>query len=171
MKLAGVVVIFIKYLSLVSKGGDIKEIWIWVIVVLIILYILGTEGKRRESEILTAAEAEDALEKEIERKRKKGQIDRWATIYIGPNNGLQHHEGLPQHYLIGVEIVSQKSREYKRGLVFAEGTTKGYVTIQDSNGKLTGQETIPIVSPLPKWLKRSKKYDLNLDKYLFGDQK
>ena len=170
-KLGGLGVIFFKYQSLISSGGEIKELFIWIIVIVLVWYFIGSESKRRTTEILTPREAEEALDKEIQRKIKKGQINKWAKIYTGPNNGLFHHEGLPQHYQIGVEIVSEKSREYKRGVVFAEGETKGFATLQEGRGRLTGREAIPVISPIPNWLKRSKKYDLDLDKYMFGGGK
>jgi len=36
-KLAGVGVIFFKYLSITNEGGELKELWIWIIAVVIII--------------------------------------------------------------------------------------------------------------------------------------
>ena len=82
-----------------------------------------------------------------------------------------HHEGMPQHYQIELRIIEDDLPQYKRAIVNAEGLTKGFVTIQDSVGKLTGREPIPVVSPLPAWLKRSQKHDWDLEKYIFGEAK
>lgn len=168
-KLGGIGILFFKYQSLVKTGGDFNEIWIWVIAVIALWYVLGSEGKRRTSGILTAAEAEEILREEVERKKKEGQIERWDNIYYGPNNGLFIQEGIPQHYQIEMQIMSENKREFKRGIVFAAGDTKGIVTIQDSVGRLTGREPIPVRTP--QIFKELKKYDIDMDKFIFGAEK
>lgn len=160
--------LFFKYQSIINTGANLQELWMWVIFIILGLYFIGTEGVRRETIILEPKDAEEALKKEIVRKIKEGQISRWAKIYVGPNNGLFHHEGMPQHYQIGVEIIDDSGRQYKRGIVFAEGNTKGYATLQDSSGKLTGRESIPIATP--KIFKTLKKYDIDMDKFIFGEK-
>lgn len=166
-KLIALVFLLIQYQKIVSGGGNIKEMWTWVAVTLIALYFLGTEGKRREPDILTPEDAELALKNEITRKIKDGQIDRWAKVFIGPNNGLFFYEGMPRHYQIGVEISTDGRKEYKRGIVNAEGNTKGYATLQDHPGKVTGRELIPIKTP-KVFTDFKKKFGIDYDKLLFG---
>lgn len=170
-KLGGIGLIFVKYLMIVNAKGNISELWFWIIAVLVAWYLIGQAGMKRDTGVLTPEEAEAALKKEIARKVKDGQISKWAKIYVGPNNGLYHHEGMPDYYIIGVEIITYNKREYRRGLVFAVGKTKGYATLQNVSSEITGTETVPSVVIIPPWLKRSKKYDLDLDKYVYGDTK
>ena len=161
--------LFFKYQSIVNKGGNIQELWVWVLVILVILFLMGREGLKRVSVILTPKEARAALDKEIESMRMEGRIPRWAKVYVGPNMVLFHHEGMPQHYQVGVELMSDAGREYKRGIVFAEGNTKEYAVVQDSPGKLTGREPIPVMTP--KIFKKLKQYEIGMDQFIFGSDK
>lgn len=166
-KIAAIIILVIKYQSIVASGGNIQELWLWVIIALVALYFLGAEGKRRDTGVLTPEDAEKVLKNEIKRKIKDVQISRWAKIYIGPNNGLFRYEGMPRHYQIELEIIDDLGRHYKRGIVDAEGVTKGYATIQDSMGKLTGREPIPVRTP-KIFQDLKKKYELDYDSFLFG---
>jgi len=166
-KILGGGLLLIRYQSLVASGNT-QQIWVWVVGIIIGWYMIGAEGKKRISVVLSPEEAEDELKKEITRKIKKGQISRWVDIHIGPNNGLFYNEGMPKYYQIGVEIKSDGQREYKRGLVFAEGPTKGYAVLQDHPGKVTGRELIPVRTPAI--FKTLKKYDLDIDKFVMGSE-
>lgn len=169
-KVGGALIIFFKYLSVTkTPGGNLNELWVWIIAVVLVWWYLGQEGQRRQAHILTPEEAETALKKELVRKVKEGQISRWAKIYLGPNNGLFHHEGLPIHYQIQIELVEDYLREYKRAVVFADGPEKGYVTIQDVPAKLTGREVIPVKTP--KIFKMLKKFDVDVDQFIFGPKR
>ena len=160
-------IIFIRFLSIAQEGGNISQLWIWIAAGLGILYFIGQEGKKLTPEILTPEEAEKSLEIEIKRKIRTSQIPRGVQYYIGPNNGLFHHEGMPMHYIIEVALTSDDlGRDHKRGIVFAEGNTKGYATLQDNPGKITGREAIPIISPIPNWIKRGKAVGLEVEKFL-----
>lgn len=170
-KVLGLGLIVVQYLGISNRGGSTNEIWIWVIIVLAVWYFIGSGGLLREGSILTPVEAETKLGEEIERKIREKQIPRSARIFIGPNNGLFHHEGLPVHYIISIEILDKGIVAHKRGIVFAEGNTKGYVTIQDFPGKVTGREAVPLVSPIPHWMRRADRAGLDIDKYVFGEKK
>lgn len=159
-KIGGVAVLFLKYQDISNRHGQLSEMWLWVGTVLLIWYFLGSATKKAENKILTPEEAERELRKEIERRRKNGRIPQFARVYITENDGLFHHEGMPQHYQIGIEIIEDNIRKYKRAIVNAEGDTKGYVTIQDNVGSLTGREPIPKVTP--KWIDDAmKKYNMD----------
>jgi len=164
-KIAAAGVLFFKYQSVVSKGGNLQELWMWAIAAVAILYFMGSEGQKFESKILTPEEAEESLEKEIKRKIKKGQIPRWTKWYIGPNNGLKFNEAMPQHYSIGVTLIDDDKPRYKKGIVIAEGEAKGYATIQNNPGEFQGYEDISIGRPA--WMKDIKKHDLDVKDFLF----
>ena len=166
-KMGAIIILVIKYQSIVSSGGNIQELWMWVIIALVILYFLGSEGKRRDTGVLTPKEARKELQKEIDSLIQEGSISRWAKVYIGPNNGLFRYEGMPRHYQIQVEIHDDLGRHYKRGVVDAEGSTKGYATLQDSIGKLTGREPIPVRTP-KLFQDFKKKYGGEYTDLLFG---
>lgn len=165
-KIGGIAILFIRFQAVSQAKGDISEMWIWVLGVLAAWYFIGTEGKRRTTQVLSPEEAEDALEAEIQRKVNKGQISRWAKIFIGPNNGIFWHEGMPQHYQIGLQIIDNDRRSYKKGIVIAEGTAKGYATIQNNPGELQGTEMIPVRTP--PIFKQLKKYGVDVDQFIFG---
>ena len=74
---------------------------------------------------------------------------------------------MPQHYQIQLAFTYKNLKEFKKGLVWAYGEAKGMVTIQDNMGKLTGRESVPVVSPLPPWIRRSRRYNLDIEKGLF----
>ena len=74
--------LFFKYQSIVNKGGNIQELWVWVLVILVILFLMGREGLKRVSVILTPKEARAALDKEIESMRMEGRIPRLAKVYV-----------------------------------------------------------------------------------------
>lgn len=167
--IGGIAVIVFKWLSIRNAGGNMQELWIWIIIIIAVLYFIGSEGLRRESGILTPEEAYDVLDKHIVFLKKKGMIPSDAKIYLGPNSGLQWHEAMPPHYQIQIEITTRRGREYKRGVVIAEGPAKGYATLQDHLGRLTGREVIPVGRP--QWMKDIKKYDLDIDKFIFGAKK
>lgn len=167
-QLGGIAVLALKYISITQNKGNMNELWMWVVFVIVVWFILGTWGKTAENTILTPEEADIAARKEIARKIKDGQISKNARWFLGPNNGLFHSEGLPQHYLIQLEIIEDYYKEYKRCMVFAQGNTKGFVTIQDTLGKLDGRTPVPVISPLPVWAKRMQKAGLDIDKYIMG---
>jgi hypothetical protein len=166
-KVVGALIILVKYLSIRQKGGQLKELIPWIIGVVILWYLIGSTSLKINTGILTPEEAELALNKEIKRKKKDGQIPQFAKYFIGPEIALFHHDGMPQHYQIAVEMIQNDKREYMRGVVYAEGQTKGYATLQTNMGKLTGREAIPIVSPIPRWMKKGRE----LDDYGFGFEK
>jgi hypothetical protein len=166
-KISALAVIIIRYQSIVSSGGSLQELWVWVGIALIILYFLGSEGKRRDTGILTPQDAMKALKKEMERKMQAGEISRWAKVHLGPDIGMFRFEGMPRHYQIEVEIVDDLGRHYKRGIVDAAGDTIGYVTLIDSEGKYDGRT--PLVVRTPKIFQDlHKKYDVDYDSLLFG---
>ena len=166
-KVLAAAVIFVRYLAISNSGGNIQELWLWIIGALVILYLIGSESMKKSSGLLTPEEAEQALKKEIARKKRDGQIPLNTKIDIGCNNGLFWHEGMPQHYQIQLAFTYKNLKEFKKGLVWAYGEAKGMVTIQDNMGKLTGRESVPVVSPLPPWIRRSRRYNLDIEKGLF----
>ena len=166
-KLLGALILIIKFNQINQSGGDFKELGMWLFIVAGVLYLLGNDFLKKTTGVLLPSEARVALRKEIEDMKRSGEIPRFAKVFIDMNSGLQHNEGMPQHYLWGLEIVTKK-REYKRATIIAEGNTKGIVTFQDNLGKVTGRETIPIVSMMPPWMKRMKKEDINIERFMFG---
>lgn len=170
-KIVGIAFIVIMYLKIQNDGGSINKVIIWILIVLAIWYIMGNDLLGRQVEILTPEEAYEAAEKHIHylRTRPNPIIERNADVYLD-NANLFHSDGMPQHYQIGATIITENSKEYKRLIVMAEGPTKRYTTMQDSFGKLTGREAIPVKSPLPTWLKRGKKAGLDTDRLLYGDK-
>jgi hypothetical protein len=166
--IGGVLVLFFRFQYLSSTGGNIQEIWLWLIVMGLIWWFLMQGTKKFDRSVLTPEEAEEATEKELLRKIHKGQIEA-VKYFIGPNNGLQWHEGLAKYYLIEIQFMNAMNYvEYKRAMVMAEGDAKGYVTIQDNVGKLTGRETVPIISPLPSWMRRMERAGVDPGKLLTG---
>ena len=166
-KVAAVIILFVRYQSITTSGGNIQELWLWGGIILAVLYFLGSESKKIDSGVLTPEEAMKALKKEIERKIKDGEISRWAKISRGPDIGLFRYEGMPRHYQIEVEIIDDLGRHYKKGIVDAAGETKGYVTLIDSIGKYDG--STPLIVRTPKYFTDlKKKYGIDYDTLLFG---
>lgn len=171
-KIGGAAVLLWKFLEIRNRGGELNEMSVWAFAVLAVWYMWGSAGKKVDTGILTRKEAVDLLRKEIEIMKRDGEIEPFSQVFIGPNIGLFHSEGMPQHYQIGVEIVEEDHREYKRGIVYAKGDTKGYVTIQDNLGKLTGREPIPTKYPIPTIMRKAnKQLDIDFDRMLGLDKK
>ena len=82
-KVLAAAVIFVRYLAISNSGGNIQELWLWIIGALVILYLIGSESMKKSSGLLTPEEAEQALKKEIARKKRDGQIPLNTKIYIG----------------------------------------------------------------------------------------
>lgn len=168
-KIGGIAVLFVRYQSIAKAGEGLQELWVWAGIVMAIWYFIGSEGQKRESVILTPEEAEEAVEKEIKRKIKKGQISIWAEWHIGPNNGWFVYEGMPKHYLIGVKIIEDNIPQFKKATVVAEGDAKGYCTIGGHPGEMQGTEITPIKTPAI--FKTLKKYDIDYKDFIFGEKK
>ena len=167
-KIAGIGVLVVMYLRVASGQGTTTSFWVWAAGVFAMWWALGKEGKSRLEDILTPKERDAIIRQEVTRMRNEGQIERFAEVFYGPNSGLQDHEALPLHYITELQVVEDGITEYKRALTFAEGSRRGIVTIQNNKGRFQGTETIPVISPIPKWVKRADKMDLDVDKILFG---
>jgi hypothetical protein len=169
VKVAGVLVIIVKYLQISSKGGNLQELWVWIIGVIAVWWLLGQSVQKMDSGILTPEQAENALKAELERKRREGQIDKHIKYYVDVNNALFHNDGLPYYYTIAVLFVGNNFKEYKRGTVYAQGDTKGFATIQTPVTKVSGLEQLNVkILPDKNW-KFAQRY--GFDKLLMGEWK
>ena len=153
IKVISVIVIFYLYTrsnttssELLLAGGGVFLLW----------YFTGKDvGK--EKDVLSPQEAYTLLKTDIEKRKETGRIPKFTKVYID-NDGLKHHNAMPDFYIFGLEYQPPYANtEFKRAIVSAVGNTKGYVTIQDSNGRTTGTEVIPSKVLVPPWIKTAEK--------------
>lgn len=169
--LIGVGFILIRFWSITSRGGELQELWWSVALVLFVWYIIGSRAKKIMSGVLTRREARDIAQREIQDSINRGEIEKGAKVYWDHTDALQIVDGAPKHYEISFMVKQDRRIEYKKATVFAEGDIKGYATIQDSMGKLTGREAVPIRNLINRWIKEGKKQELDLRDILWGAKK
>jgi hypothetical protein len=173
-KILGFGLIFIQYIRISQAGESLSKLFPWVIGVVIIWYLIGQTSLKINTGILTPEEAIASMEKYMMYAKKNQMIPQFAKYFVGPEIALFHHDGMPQHYQIAVEVINNDKREYMRGVVYAEGPTKSYATLQANSAKLTGREAIPIVSPIPRWMRKNKElsdFGFGMDKMMGFDRK
>ncbi len=142
----------------------------WLIGLLVVLYLLAQTPKTKEEEIITPKEAELLTERECERKRRWEQFEPMSTYKIGPVSSLQHRDGGGVYYDVSVEVASpyHKPMHYV-ATVMAKGIEKGFVTIQESIGPITGREKIAEKTLFPEWFRRAEKSPL-LEKLMLRER-
>jgi hypothetical protein len=158
-KILGMLVLFLKFNEISKTGGNIGQMWIWIIVVGMVWYFLGMDFKMGVEPVLTPKEAYDAIRKEVALMKKDDRIKYNKKVIITPVQNLQHHEALPVHYIFSVEIISTEGihRKYKF-MVPAKGETRGYVFVVETPLRVRGEEAEHTRSIVPKWVKDSEKY-------------
>ena len=166
MILVGIVIVFIRYQSLVSQSKELGELFIWAAAVVLVWYLLAGTTMDKDTRVLTPKEAFDLLVAEVNQRRKDNRILQNAKVFYSINDGLQHHEGMPDHYIIGMTIRTDRKISYKKAVVIAVGETKGYITIQGHPGEVQGTEALQKVVIVPGYMKRAKKWDLDIEKIL-----
>ena len=133
----------------------------WLIGLLVVLYLLAQTPKGKEEEIITPKEAELLTERECERKRRWEQFEPMSTYKIGPVSNLQHRDGGGVYYDVAVEVTSPYNRSmYYIGKVMAKGIEKGFVTIQEAMGPLTGREKVAEKTIVPEWFRMAERSPL-----------
>lgn len=142
----------------------------WLIGLLVILYLLAQTPKTKEEEMITPKEAELLTERECERKRRWEQFEPMSSYRIGPVSKLQHKDGGGIYYDVSVEVTSpyHKSMHYV-ATVMAKGIEKGFVTLQESMGPISGREKTAEKTVVPEWFRMAEKSPL-LEKLMLRER-
>ena len=142
----------------------------WLIALLAVLYLLAQTPKTKEEEMITPKEAELLTERECERKRRWEQFEPMSTYRVGPVSNLQHRDGGGIYYEVSVEVVSPYNKTmYYAATVMAKGIEKGFVTIKESIGPITGREKVAEKTMFPEWFRRAEKSPL-LEKLMLRER-
>lgn len=126
----------------------------WLIFIGLGLWLLGKDKKM--DDILDESVAVHLVNKKIDEKIKKRIITRDTVAYIGENTSPQTIDGKLIYFAVSITLIHPNGKkEYKVGKVDVKTRV---VTIEDSIGKMTGRETIPIKTLFPKMAEHMKKY-------------
>lgn len=120
-----------------------------------VIYLLSQTAKAREDVMVTPREAELLVERECERKRRWGQFGPMAKYEIGPVSNLMHRDAKGIYYDVAVVVTSpyDRPRDYV-ATVMAKGVERGFVTLTEGIGSMTGREKPQEKTLIPDWAKR-----------------
>lgn len=156
---------------LFQRAKEDSSSYIWIAALIAILYFMSKAPKAMEESIITPKEAELLVERECERKKRWGQFGGcMAKYYIGPVSELQHKDGRGLYYDVGVmKMLPDDIPEYYVAKVYARGLEKGFVTLSESIGSMTGREKVPERTIIPEWLHTTKQFSI-LEKLMFRER-
>ena len=171
MVLGGAAIVgFLILRSVITDSENKSNYMFWLIALLVVIYLLSQSPKAREEEMITPREAELLVERECERKKRWNQFGTMSKYVIGPVTSLKHRDGGGTYYNVSVEVVNPYDRtKYYNAMVMAKGIERGFVTIQESIGALTGRETVHEKTIIPEFAKRIG-VDTVLEKMLFKER-
>lgn len=157
--LAGAALVGFFLLSKISSNSSNKNnLVIWIFAILAILYIMSQTSKKQEDVLVSPKEAELLVERECERKRRWGQFDSMASYKIGPVSYLQRRDGGGMYYDVAVEVTSPYNKpEFYNATVMAKGPERGFTTLAESIGGLTGRDKVAERTIVPQWMRDAEK--------------
>jgi len=150
-----------------TEEGETNYLFL-IIVAGIILFLLAKKEEVREG-IIKPHEAELLTERELDRKKRWGQIPLMSEFKVKLVNNMVYKDGRGLHYNVGVEETNPYWKtKYHLAKVMAKGDTKGFVTFTEGISPFTGRDIQDIkdLVNIPAMLKHSKEYPL-LDKLWF----
>ena len=159
---------FFIFRGIVADAKNKSNFMFWLMALVAILYILSKTPKAKEEAMVTPKEAELLAERECERKRRWGQFGSMSTYSIGPVAPLQRKDGGGIYYEVAIEVTDPYDRpKFYIATVMAKGPEKGFTTLSESIGPLTGREKVPERTIVPNWFREMEKRPL-LEKFYFN---
>ena len=136
-----------------------------------ILYLLSRTTKAKEEVMITPKEAELLAERECERKRRWEQFGPMTKYKIGPVSNLMHRDAMGMYYDVAVEVTSPYDRPvYYTAKVMAKGIERGFTTLIESIGPMSGREKDQEKTIIPEWAQRVGVSTV-LEKMMFGKER
>jgi len=131
----------------------------WLLALGAFIYFLTRPFTPKEEEIIRPYEAELLVEKECARKKSWGQFKPMAQYHVDPVSNLHHKDSVGLFYDVSVTVHNPYDRpDYYIGRVIAKGPERGFTTLSEHVGRLTGRERPPEKTILPPWLLKIQKY-------------
>ena len=166
--LGGAALVGFYLLKKISEDSQNKNsLLLWIAAIVVILYILSQTAKKPEDTLVSPKEAELLVERECERKKRWNQFDSMATYKVGPISYLQRRDGGGMYYDVAVEVTDPYDRpRFFNATVMAKGPERGFTTLQESIGSLTGRDKETERTIIPQWMMDIKKQPI-MEKLLF----
>lgn len=143
-----------------------NKVLVWIIMIGLGLYLLSISGGGRK-DFLTEPEAKALLAKRIAEKRITKEIPRNVYIPMPLNAGEQFIEGNMMYYIIGLEFYYPNGKyEYKQVRVGSKPPFN--ITFQDSIGRISGREALPIIDPWKRLRKFKEKTGIDPVRGIFS---
>ena len=167
------IVLFLLYRSMTLDPTNKKQYLMYMGLLIVILYLLSQTAPtgREDRGLVTPEEAEWLTERAIIRKVRWGQFP-LATNYVsGPVSSLLRRDGGGVYYHVGVTLYPpQDAPQNFISTVMAKGEARGFTTLQESIGPISGRELINEKSLIPPIFKDAERVPI-LEKVLFYDRK
>lgn len=150
------------YFAIRSMMMDTEnQTYVIFIIIIVAVWILLAQAKPVVDTVLTPRDAELLTERELERKKRWGQLSLMSHYDVGPVSDLMHRDARGQYYNVAVKVTDPfyKPQHYT-AKVMASGFERGFCTITESIGRLDGRgvpQEKDIVK-VPDWLRRSEQY-------------
>jgi len=139
-----------------------------LIIALVILAWLFMKREEKVPSLVTPKEAEILVERECERKKRWGQFPIMAKYEIGPVINSMHRDSMGMYYDVAVQIhVPFERPKYFTAKVMMGGQERGFVTMIEAYGPMTGREKPQERTIIPKFLKDSTRFSV-LDQSVKG---
>lgn len=166
--LGGAALVGFYLLKKISEDSQNKNsLLLWIAAIVVILYILSQTAKKPEDTLVSPKEAELLVERECERKKRWNQFDPMSTYKVGPVSYLQRRDGGGMYYDVEVKVTDPYDRpRFFNATVMAKGLERGFTTLQESIGSLTGRDKEAERTIIPQWMMDMKKHPM-LEKVLF----
>lgn len=139
----------------------------WLGALVLALYLLSQRPAERLEAMISPREAELLVERDLERKRRWGQLPPMCSYEVGPQIELKHTGGRGIHYNVSCTINDPYSRpKHMIATVIPKGVERGFVTFRDAIGQMTGREVVQEKPIVPDWIMRAEEFPVLKDIYL-----
>lgn len=156
--LIGGIIIIVLMLKNMQLDSDQKSQWLLIIALIIVAWLF-MKKEEKMLPLVTPKEAEILVERECERKKRWKQFPLMAQYHVGPIINSMHRDSMGMYYDVAVRIdVPFERPKYYIAKVMMGGPERGFVTMIESFGPITGREKMQETVIIPRWLKDSTRF-------------